>query len=133
MEKFEKNDPTIALNIFYIKEKEILPAYISKHNSTRKKQIILLMIPNEEKEGLHYLAVKKYLHYYLKKHKAEFYRLNLLNSFRTENKLKSHEKARKKKGFFEILMPSEKDEISRFNQYMKSDTMPFIIYADIEP
>ena len=59
--------------------------------------------------------------------------MNLLNSFRTENKLKSHEKARKKKGFFEIVMPSEKDEISRFNQYMKSDTMPFIIYADIEP
>ena len=39
----------------------------------------------------------------------------------------------KRKVFFEIVMPSEKDEISRFNQYMKSDTMPFIIYADIEP
>ena len=30
---FEKNNPTIALNILYIKEKEICPAYISKHNS----------------------------------------------------------------------------------------------------
>ena len=49
--KFEKNNPTIALHILYIKEKEILPAYISKHNSTREKQIILLMISNEEKEG----------------------------------------------------------------------------------
>ena len=29
---FKKNNPTIALNIFYIKEKEICPAYISKHN-----------------------------------------------------------------------------------------------------
>ena len=56
---FEKNNLTIALNILYIKEKEILPAYISKHNSTSEKQIILLMIPNEEKEGWHYLAVKK--------------------------------------------------------------------------
>ena len=26
------------------------PAYISKHNSTREKQRILFMIPNEEKE-----------------------------------------------------------------------------------
>ena len=43
----------------YTKEKEILPAYISKHNSTREKQIILLMIPNEEKEESHYLVVKK--------------------------------------------------------------------------
>ena len=56
---FGKNNLTIALNILYIKEKEILPAYISKHNSTSEKQIILLMIPNEEKEGWHYLAVKK--------------------------------------------------------------------------
>ena len=72
MEKPEKNDPTIALNILYIKEKEILPAYISKHNSTREKQIILLMIPKEEKEGLHYLAVKKYLHYYIKNIRVNF-------------------------------------------------------------
>ena len=56
--RFEKNNPTIALNILYTKEKEILPAYISKHNWTCEKQIIVLMIPNEEKEGWHYLAVK---------------------------------------------------------------------------
>ena len=55
----------ITLNILYIKEKEILPAYLSKHKSNLEKQIILLMIPNEEKEGCHYLAVKKYLHYYM--------------------------------------------------------------------
>ena len=29
---FEKNNLTIALNILYIKEKEILPAYIASHN-----------------------------------------------------------------------------------------------------
>ena len=46
---FEKNNLTISLNIFHIKEKDKYPAYISKYNSTREKQIILLMIPNEEK------------------------------------------------------------------------------------
>ena len=56
---FGKNDPTIALNVPYIKEKEICPAYISKINLNCEKQIILLMIPNEEKEGWRYLAVKK--------------------------------------------------------------------------
>ena len=59
LKTFEKNNPTIALNVLYIKEKEILPAYISKHNSTSEKQIILLMIPNEKKEGWHYLTVKE--------------------------------------------------------------------------
>ena len=29
-------------------------------------------------------------------------------------------------------MPSEKNNILEFNQYMKSDKMPYIIYSDIE-
>ena len=29
-------------------------------------------------------------------------------------------------------MPSEKDNILEFNQYVKSDKMPYIVYADIE-
>ena len=46
---FEKSNPTIAFNILYKKEKEICPPHNSDHNSAREKQIILLMIPNEEK------------------------------------------------------------------------------------
>ena len=49
----------IALDILHIKGKEICPAYISKINSNCEKQIILLLIPNEEKEGWHYLTVNK--------------------------------------------------------------------------
>ena len=45
----EKNNPTIALSVSYIKEKEIFPAYFSEINPNYEKQIILLMIPNEEK------------------------------------------------------------------------------------
>ena len=59
---FEKNNLTMALNILYIKEKEICPAYISIINLNWEKQIIVLMILNKEKEGLYYLPVKK-LHY----------------------------------------------------------------------
>ena len=62
---FEKNNPSIAVNILYTKEKEILPAYISNHNSSREKQIILLMIKNEEKDGQHSLVVKHYSRYYM--------------------------------------------------------------------
>ena len=53
------------------------------------------MIPNEEKQGWHYLAVKK-LSALLKgitsKHHWGFYCLNSLHFFRTENKRKYHEK-----------------------------------------
>ena len=47
---FEKNNPTVTLNILYIKEKEICPAHISKIDLNCERQIILLMIPNEENE-----------------------------------------------------------------------------------
>ena len=58
---FEKNILAITLIILYIKQKEIYSACVSKHNPTREKQIILLIIPNEEKEGW---QKKNYLHYY---------------------------------------------------------------------
>ena len=53
------------------------------------------MIPNEEKEGWHYLEVKKLsilLRKITSKYHGDFYCLNCLHSFRTENKLKCHEK-----------------------------------------
>ena len=58
--------------------------------------------------------------------------MNCLHSFRTENKLKSHGKLCKNKDFCGTVMPLEKDKILGFNQYMKSDKIPYIIYADIE-
>ena len=48
--KFESNNE-IALNILYVPHntKKINTAYKSKHNLTRKKKVILLMISNGEK------------------------------------------------------------------------------------
>ena len=38
----------------------------------------------------------------------------------------------KNEDFCGIAMPSEKDKTLEFNQYMKSDEIPYIIYANIE-
>ena len=60
---------------FCILKKEMVPAYVSKYNLNREKQMILLMIPNAEKEGWHYLAVKTLsalLHGITSKHKGVF-------------------------------------------------------------
>ena len=38
---------------------EICPAITSKYNSTHKREIILLIIPNVKKEDWYYVAVKK--------------------------------------------------------------------------
>ena len=45
----EKNSLKIAFNVFYAKKEKIYPAYVSKCNSNREKQVILLMISNGEK------------------------------------------------------------------------------------
>ena len=66
------------------------------------------------------------------KHHGDFYCLNCLHSFRTEDKLKSQEKICKNKDLGGIVVASKKDNILVFNQYMKSDKMPYIIYANIE-
>ena len=55
----KKSNSTIALKFLYIRKKEECPAYVSKINSSFKKQIISLMISNEEKEEWRYLAVKE--------------------------------------------------------------------------
>ena len=131
---FKKNNPTIALDILYIKEKDICPAYISKRNSNYGKQIILLMIPNEKEKGWHCL-VKKLSALLLRitsKHYGNFYCLNCLHSFRAENKFKSHEKVCKNNDFCGIIMPSKNNNILEFNQYLKSDKMSYIIYTDME-
>ena len=39
----------VALNVLYAKKRKTYPAYVSKHNSNREQQIILLMILNQEK------------------------------------------------------------------------------------
>ena len=92
------------------------------------------MIPNEWREmalscNQIFICIIKWK---TSKHKGDFYCLNCLHYCRTENKLKSHEKVCKNKCFCGIVMPSEKDNVLEFNQYMKSDKMPYIIYADTE-
>ena len=79
--------------------------YKSKHNHTRKTQLVLLMITDGE--DWHYTALKsectedrfyrpiKSLSRLFKgitsNYKGDFYCLNCLHSFRTYNKLKKHE------------------------------------------
>ena len=99
---FEKNNLETALNVLYAKDTEILPAYISNHNSTREKKRILLVVSNEENEKEGWKTSSR---------DGNFYCLTCLHSFRTENKLNSHEKACKDKDFCSIEISSGKNEI----------------------
>ena len=67
---FEKNNLTVAINVLYSKKEITYSAYVSKHNSNREKQFILLMISNS---GI------------IQKKNGYFYCLSCLHSFRTKN------------------------------------------------
>ena len=76
--KFESNNE-IALNILYVPHntKKINIAYKSKHNLTREKKVILLMISNGEK--WHYLVIKilsRLLREITSNHDGDFYCVN---------------------------------------------------------
>ena len=92
------------------------------------------MFASEGKEEWHYLSVQKrsiLLRGVISKHHGDFCCFNCLHSFMTGNKLQSDEKACKNKDFCTLLMSSGKDNVLEFNQYMKSNKMPYFIYADI--
>ena len=84
-----------------LKKKKMYPTYISKHNSNRENQVILLMIANGEEREVksegqwHYLAVNKLsalLREIASKNSGVFYCLSCFNFFRRKNKLESHKK-----------------------------------------
>ena len=50
----------------------------------------------------------------MSKHHGDFYYLNYLHSFATENKLESHHKICENKDFCNVIMPSEDTEILEF-------------------
>ena len=108
--KFELNNE-IALNILYVPHntKKINIAYKSKHNLTREKQIILLMITNGEK--WHYLVVKNLsglLRGITSNHNADFYCLNCFCSYSTKNKLEKHKKICENHDYCHVEMPTKK-------------------------
>ena len=65
-------------------------------------------------------------------HRGDFYCLNYLHSFATENKRESHKKICEDKDFCNMVMPSEDTKNFEFNQYQTFDKAPFIIYANLE-
>ena len=87
----------------YAKKEKIYPAYVSKHNSNREKQVIPLILSNIER--WHYLAMKS--------------TISIIK--------RSNVKTR-----CNVVMPSGDTKILEFNQYQKFNKAPFIINADVE-
>ena len=108
-------------------------AYKSKHNLTREKQVIILMITDGEK--WHYTAAKRLsglLRGITGNNNGDFYCLNCFHAYRTENKLEKYKKICENHDYCHVEMPNEDNKIIKYNQGEKSIRYPFIIYADLE-
>ena len=132
--KIELNNE-IALNILYVlhNTKKIRIAYKSKHNLTREKQVILLMISNGE--NWHNLVVKSLLGLLkgiTSNNKEDFYCLNCFCTYTTKNKLEEHKKICENNKYCHVEMPNEDNKIIKYNLGEKSIKSSFIIYADLE-
>ena len=130
--KFESNNE-IALNILYVPHntKKINIAYKSKHNLTREKIEILLMISNGEK--WHYIAVKNLsglLRGITSNHAGDFYCLNCFCAYSTKNKLEEHKKICENHNYCHVEMPTKDNNTIKYNHGEKSMKLPFVIYAD---
>ena len=109
--KFEQNNKTITLNIIYLpyNTKQIKQAYISKYTNERDNHVNLLMI-TDGTTNWHYLAIKNIsglLRGITSNQNGDFYCLSCFHSYRTNRKLKKHERICKKHDFCDIKMPDE--------------------------
>ena len=133
--KFELNNK-VALNILYIPHntKRIQLAYRSKYNLTYDKQVILLMITNDEK--WHYLVLKNLSGLFrgiTSTHEKDFYCLNCFHSYRTKSKFEFHKKICENRDYRQVEMPTKNNNnIIKYNHGEKSIKGPFVIYADLE-
>ena len=103
-------------------------AYVSKHGSTWKNKVILLMVIDNKKWL--YLAVTNLSTIFriiILNHVAGFYCLNCLHSFRTENKLKAHKNVCKNYDYWYLEMTGKS---LKYNQWEKYFKIPFISYDE---
>ena len=86
IDKFEKNNPGIAVNVLFSNKGSIYTAYRSERNVKCKKQVNLLMIVDGEKR--HHTAIKSMSRLSSKLNektrRAYHFCMNCLNSFQTE-------------------------------------------------
>ena len=120
--KFELNNESIALNILHVPHNtgKIRLAYKSKHNLTREKQVILLMITDGEK--WHYTAVTMLsglLRRVTDNNNGDFYCLNCFHAYRTENKLEKHKKVSENHDYFHVEMPNEDNKYNKIQSRRK--------------
>ena len=92
------------------------------------------MITDDGKKQ-HYLTVKSISALFrgmTSNNNGDYYCLHCFHSYRTNNKLRRHERLCDKHDYCHVEMPKEDNKILKYNHGEKSLKAPFIIIADLE-
>ena len=102
----------------------------------KRKSVFSIISKNDDyEEWWHYLVARPLstlLREISLKHDGGFFGLNCLNSFRTKTKLEPCKKVYENKDFCDFVLPTKGTKILEFIQLLKSDEMPYFIYADLK-
>ena len=128
--KFEKQNPTISVNVFGY-ENSVYPLRISEHE--RENQVDLLLISDGDKQ--HYCLIKnlsRLLSSQVTKHgHVMHFCRRCLNPFNSEDSLNKHKESCSSNEAVRVVMPEEGSTI-KFKHFFKQMRVPFVIYADFE-
>ena len=127
--KIEKQND-ININVFGYENKQRYPIYISKEENEDCLNLLLIT----ENENKHYVLIKdfnKFLYNQTKQRKH--FCMHCLQCFSSEKVLANHkENCIQINGTQAIRMPTKKDNILKFNNFHKQQSVIFVIYADFE-
>ena len=126
----KKND--IRINVFGYEERQPYPVYISKE--MHKDHMELLVITKDENK--HYVLIKdfnKFMYNQTKHKERKHFCMHCLQCFSSERVLTDHnENCIQVNGTQAIKMPTKDNNILKFENFHKQQTVSFVIYADFE-
>ena len=133
IDRFESLNPNISITVFgYNKDERIYPLKVSKYTGS-EHEITLLLIKDEE--NAHYCLVNNVsalLASQINNHKGtRNICLNCLNGYQTKQALDKHKEYCYNNECVKAIMP-EKGTMLRFKNFLHSEKVPFIVYADTE-
>ena len=130
IDKFERQNPTISINVFG-HEECVYPLRVSK---CEDREVVNLLLINDEGRG-HYCLIKSMSRLLTtqtsKKKVKRIFCLICLNSFTSQDTLAKQIEYYSAHEAVKIEMPEEGTTLS-FENYNRSMRVPFIVYADFE-
>ena len=133
IDRFESLNPTISVTVLgYDETDKVYPLRVSDYTGCEHDIILLLM---KDGENSHYCLVNNIsalLATQINNHKgARYFCLRCLNSFKCKQSLDKHKEYCYNNECVKTVMP-EKGTYLKFKNFVHSEKVPFIVYADTE-